>query len=67
MNKIMKAAFKKAHKELESYMRGKDKEIKSVLSQYVNGQKTLDELPENCDLFLMIGAVYLYLKQNSKL
>lgn len=67
MNEIMKAAFEKRLNELLLEIKNKREYIDDVLSQYVNGERDLEDLPDGHYQFLLIGAVALYLIRNLKL
>lgn len=66
MNEIMEAAFEKRLNELLLEIKNKREYIDDVLSQYVNGERDLEDLPDGHYQFLLIGAVALYLIRNLK-
>ena len=66
MNELMKAAFEKRLNELMIEIKNKSEYIDEVLSQYVNGERDLEDLPDGHYQFLLIGAVALYLIRDTK-
>lgn len=67
MNEIMKAALEKRLNELLLEIKDRSESIDDYFSQYVSGERDLEDLPEGYCRFLLIGAVALLLMRDSKL